>query len=83
MPVTLSVELQPFTVPNFVREKRAPRPRQEGFSETPCHALHELDQATLSQLCDEFRAGVFANAGKKDPAQSNAEAKPHREATSA
>jgi hypothetical protein len=33
--------------------------------------LHELDQATLSQMCDEFRAGVFAKAMKKDPAQSN------------
>jgi hypothetical protein len=71
MSVTLSVELQPFTVPNFVREKTRPRPRQDGFHETPCHALHELDQATLSQMCDEFRAGVFAKAMKKDPAQSN------------
>ena len=69
MAVKITVELQPFTLPNFVREKESPRPRQDEFRESRCHALHDLDTSVLANLCDEFRAGIFAKAMKKDPAQ--------------
>ena len=33
--------------------------------------LSELDEDTLSNLCDQFRKNVFEKANKKDPRESN------------
>lgn len=73
MSVKIESALQPFTVPNFVSEVGRVRPRQEGFQELPKHALKELSAAILSDLCDEFRAGVFTKAGKNDPTSRTGE----------
>lgn len=64
---TKSVRLRPFSVPNFVLVEAAPTSRSEGFCETPKFPLADLEAATLAELCDEFRAAVFAKAGKADP----------------
>lgn len=67
----MKVELFGFTVPNFVIQKMPPRPRQDGygFAENPKFALKEIPAEDLAALCDDFRASVFAKAGKSDPAQ--------------
>lgn len=65
--ITLNIELQPFQVPNFVIQKVGPRPREEGFQEAPKYRLADVDEATLSMLCDAFRAEVFEKADKIDP----------------
>ena len=41
-------------------------PKQKGLVEAPKYAIQELDVDTLSSLCDEFRANVFARANKID-----------------
>ena len=63
----IEIELKPFTVPNYVLGEMPLRLRQEGFVEGPKWHLKELDDITLSELCDRFRKDVFAKAGKKDP----------------
>jgi len=65
----INVELIPMKVPNYVIQKMPPRPRQEGINinGAPKYHLSDLDENVLSQLCDEFRADVFAKAGKQDP----------------
>jgi hypothetical protein len=63
---TLQVELQPFTVPNYVIQKMPPAPREHGVMEAPKYALNELSADTLDGLCNEFRREVFAKAGKPD-----------------
>jgi hypothetical protein len=65
-----SVELRPFTVPNYVLQVEPPRQRQDGFREAPKYALADLDVETLDQLCWEFRRAVFEKAGKPDPSLS-------------
>lgn len=67
MKATLEVELQPFSVPNFVLTVAAPRNRDEGFTEAPKYALSELSALTLDSLCREFRKEVFLKAGKQPP----------------
>jgi len=62
MPVTKAVELQPFTVPNYVTVKMPPGKREDGFREAPKYALHELDNRTLIRLCDEFKDAVLRKA---------------------
>jgi hypothetical protein len=67
MKAKIEVELQPFSVPNFVLTVQEARPRQDGFQETPNLALSDLDPPTLEMLCDEFRDAVFSKAGKQQP----------------
>lgn len=62
-----NIELQPFITPNYVLVKMPARPRQEGFQENPKFALSELEESTLSELCDKFREEIFLKAGKEDP----------------
>lgn len=69
MKAKIEVELQPFTVPNFVLTVQDPRPKQDGMQETPKYALSELDAQTLENLCNEFRGNVFTRAGKQQPPQ--------------
>jgi len=63
----MNVELQPFTVPNFVSMVVPARPRQEGMSEPMKWALNELPEEELAKLCSLFRKTVFLKAGKVDP----------------
>lgn len=61
----VKLQLKPFTVPNFVLVEGSPRPRQEGFREGRKFRLSELDESTLEEMCNEFRASVMAKAGVK------------------
>ena len=63
----MTVELQPFGTPNYVIQKMAPRPKQDGIVECPKYHLRELDAETLAGLCDQFRREIFEKAGKSDP----------------
>ena len=58
-----TIELKPFTIPNFVLPVRTV-PINESAESIP---LRELSAETLAELCDRFRADVFAKAGKLDP----------------
>lgn len=62
MTVTTKIELRPFTVPNYVIQVVPPGRREEGLIGAPSHRLGDLDDLTLNQLCDDFRAGVMARA---------------------
>lgn len=63
----ISIKLVPFIVPDHVFPSMSPRPRQEGFHTSMGFLLSELEPQVLSDLCDEFRKGVFTVAGKEDP----------------
>lgn len=62
MKASIKVDLQPFSVPNFVLTHQEARPRQEGITETVKFALSELDADTLERLCQDFRKAVFEKA---------------------
>jgi hypothetical protein len=66
MRATVKVKLKPFIVPNYVSMEMPIRPKQMGMVEEPKYAIEELDADTLSLLCDEFRANVFARGNKID-----------------
>lgn len=63
----VEIELQPFTVPNFVIARTKPGLRQEGMQEQPKFALRDLPAEALAELCDHFRREVFIKADKVDP----------------
>ena len=63
----VEVELEPMCVPNFVIQKTPAGKRQDGFKESPKHALADIGEDALSMLCDEFRSNVFKKAEKRDP----------------
>ena len=67
----LEVELLPFDVPHLVYQKVKPGKRGDGFNEKrqQSYAIADLDDATLDQLCREFRINVFAHAGRNPPEQ--------------
>jgi hypothetical protein len=69
MKVTLEVDLEPFTVPNFVRARSKPGRRDECMQELPCYPLSDMDSNTLDKLCRVFRDEVFKKAGKGQPPQ--------------
>lgn len=64
--MNMPMQLRPFTVPNFVIVE-LPQPPKESAQSCPSLSIEDLDEQTLSGLCDEFRANVFARAGKQDP----------------
>ena len=65
---TITLKLYPFTIPNYVVElDTIPTKPQDGFKAISSYHLKQLDEDTLSTMCDEFRQGVFAKAGKNDP----------------
>lgn len=66
-PVTISVAVQPFTVPNFVRLVASAGKREDGFHESPPIALRDLKAEVLEQMCAEFRRAVLEKAGKPLP----------------
>ncbi|MBK6942518.1 MAG: hypothetical protein IPH13_20270 [Planctomycetes bacterium] len=70
------IDLAPFTVPNFVRAQfklDLPKELSEQGAQAfdsksaPPIALRDVSADALSELCDRFRADVFAKAGKLDP----------------
>ena len=65
----MNIELAPWRVPNYILGVMPPRPRQEGFIESPKWKISELDPITLAVQCDKFRVEVFKKAGKADPQQ--------------
>ena len=67
MAIEIRIQLRPFTIPNFVIAEGRINPRQEGFKELPSYPLSELSSDTLDEMCEEFRRGVFAKAGKELP----------------
>lgn len=65
--VTITRELLPFTIPQGVSVLHPPQPRQNGFKPFDVFQLCDLTPEALATLCDNFRVGVFAAAGKEDP----------------
>jgi len=63
----MTIKLQPFSTPNYVISESRVGTRQEGLIENPKWPLSEVDEDTLSQLCEKFREDVFKKAGKNDP----------------
>lgn len=69
MNVKMNIEIQPWTVPNFVIGKMPGVKRDDGFNPDACPKWHikDMDSETLAAQCDKFRAEVFQKAGKVDP----------------
>lgn len=63
----MKVKLQPFQTPNYVIAESKPGLKQDGMVERPMWHVKEVDENTLSEMCDQFRRDVFEKAGKRDP----------------
>lgn len=63
----MKVRLQAFQVPNYVIAESRIGLKQDGLVENPKWHLNEVDEETLSELCDQFRHDVFIKAEKPDP----------------
>ena len=63
----IKLKLKPFQVPNFVLVEEKPGLRQGGLKPSTSWPISELEEDVISELCDEFRKGVFNKAGKNDP----------------
>lgn len=61
MKVKIECEVKPFSVPNFVILENILNEDPTGIP------LSALDEYTLEEMCDDFRAAVFKNAGKSRP----------------
>ena len=68
MKATLTIDLRPFTVPNFAII--LPSSRTPAGEEERSIPLAALDADTLDKLCDEFRRNVFDKAGKTQPVKN-------------
>lgn len=60
--ITIETELCPFSVPNYVLVKSRPGLKQDGIKEGAKYHISELDDATLEELCRQFRDDVFRKA---------------------
>lgn len=60
-----SVEINNFSVPNYVTVKAKPKSRQDGWHQPQSILLSELDDETLYELCKKFTEDVFSKAGKE------------------
>ena len=65
MRAKIDVAIQPFSIPNLVRRDKKYNPH--GDESDPAFPLASIDADTLGALCDQFREGVFRQAGKIDP----------------
>ena len=65
----IKVKINNFDVPTEVYQQGQVGLRQNGFVTSPSWKLSELDEDTLSDLCDQFRKDVFKRANKKDPTE--------------
>jgi hypothetical protein len=64
MEIKVKLDVCPFNTPNFVRTKRI---NAKEDLDNAVMRLSDLDEDTLSFMCDEFRKTVFSKAMKKDP----------------
>lgn len=55
----IEVKLKPLVTPDRVKV--------DGAGRTRTYALADLTPETISDLCDAYRAEMFAKAGKNDP----------------
>lgn len=60
----IQFEINPFPIPTGVTVKLPPGRRQDGIRPMPETLLHQLDKATVEQLCDDFKASVLAQWAK-------------------
>lgn len=67
MSASIVLPLRPFNIPNFVVAEFSGREVAVDAKGIP---LSELDANALSEMCDEFREGVFKKAGTADPRAS-------------
>lgn len=67
MSVKMETSLRPFMVPTYAIEAPRLGKREDGLVDSPKYHLTEVPADVLSDLCDEFRAAVFAKARKADP----------------
>lgn len=63
---SISVQLRPFTVPNFVIPVSKPGQRQDGIKFAEGIPLKDLNWETLNSMCADFRVAVFAKAGVEE-----------------
>ncbi|HQZ81614.1 MAG TPA: hypothetical protein PLR83_00210 [Pyrinomonadaceae bacterium] len=63
--IKMEVELAPFTTPNFVTVKLPPSDGSSRHLEPSTYALHEISEAILERLCEEFRTNVLEKARKE------------------
>ena len=63
MKATIELELQPFSIPNFVRAAENPDVSRDELA----IPLKALDSLTLHRMCEDFRRAVFEKAGKDQP----------------
>ncbi len=64
---TIPLVLRPFAVPAYVTVELPPSHKEDGPKGLPTFALTQLPPGVLDQLCDQFRANVFTQAGQRDP----------------
>jgi len=62
MKATINIELNDFTVPNYVSTKQTVGRKDDGWNPSEGIPLSELDRETLTKLCDNFVAAVFKKA---------------------
>jgi hypothetical protein len=68
MNLKIDLEIEPFKAPGAVFLVNPPGKKEDGFDyKFGTIPTARLDAAVLSELCDKFRAEVFARAGKDDP----------------
>lgn len=63
------LDLEPWTIPNYVRTVPKPGLRQDGFTvatDKNTISLEDCTWNTLNAMCNEFRANVFKRAKIED-----------------
>lgn len=64
---TIPLVLRPFAVPTYVSVEMPPGRKEDGPKPLPTFPLTQLPPEVLDQLCNQFRANVFAQAEQHDP----------------
>lgn len=67
MKIMIELDINPFTVPNFVTVNTRSVVKGESY---PAIALKDIDSETLDRLCRDFRNEVFSKAGKTPPPEA-------------
>ena len=63
----MKVDLAEWSTPNFVTAKMPAGKREDGFHNAPTWHIRDVDEETLDEQCNKFRAEIFQKAGKVDP----------------
>ena len=61
MKINLELEIKNFRTPNYVRSIRSSE--EPALGDEIIH-IRDIDEATLHDLCDEFKREIFRKAGK-------------------